>query len=119
MKVFDPTLSVLERSLDVRLQKQNALASDLANADTPGFKPLDVDFDKAMSQAVQDLEKPAEPAPVTEAAGAVEAGLDGNAVDRDKTLVSLASNALQYGASARAAGKKLAILRYVASDGNG
>ena len=32
---------------------------------------------------------------------------------------SLAANGLQYGASARAAGKKLAILRYVASDGNG
>ncbi|HUJ24581.1 MAG TPA: flagellar biosynthesis protein FlgB [Myxococcales bacterium] len=119
MKVFDPTLAVLERSLDVRLSKQNALAADLANADTPGFKPLDVDFDKAMKAAVQDLDEPAAPAPATETAGSVEAGLDGNGVDRDKTLVSLASNALQYGASARAAGKKLAILRYVATDGNG
>jgi flagellar basal-body rod protein FlgB len=117
MKLFDPTLSLLERSLDVRLQKENALATDLANADTPGFKPVDVDFEKAMNAAAQDLAAPVE-ARATEAAGVQEAGLDGNGVDRDRTLVSLASNALQYGASARAAGKKLAILRYVASDGN-
>jgi len=38
-------------------------------------------------------------------------------IEFDKTLVSLAENALQYGAAAKAAGKKLSILRYVASDG--
>ncbi len=44
-------------------------------------------------------------------------GLDGNAVDLDRTTAAIAENALQYGAAAKAAGKKLAILRYVASDG--
>jgi flagellar basal-body rod protein FlgB len=47
------------------------------------------------------------------------ATFDGNTVDLDRTMVAMAENAIQYGASARAAGKKLAILRYVASDGNG
>jgi flagellar basal-body rod protein FlgB len=32
-------------------------------------------------------------------------------------MAGLAENGLQYGASAKAAGKKLAILRYVVSDG--
>ena len=45
-------------------------------------------------------------------------GLDRNAVDLDRTMVAMAENALLYGATARAAAKKLAILRYVASDGN-
>jgi len=44
---------------------------------------------------------------------------DGNTVDLDRTMVAMAENALQYGASAKAAGKKLAILRYVVSDGQG
>jgi flagellar basal-body rod protein FlgB len=44
-------------------------------------------------------------------------GIDGNAVDADRTLVAIAENALQYGAAAKAVSKKLAILRYVASDG--
>ncbi|MGD0839194.1 MAG: hypothetical protein ABSB49_21365, partial [Polyangia bacterium] len=39
--------------------------------------------------------------------------------DLDRTMVAMAENALQYAASARAAGVKLGILRYVASDGNG
>jgi flagellar basal-body rod protein FlgB len=55
-------------------------------------------------------------APVTAAQGA-GAGLDGNAVDVDRALAAVAENAIQYNAAARAAQKKLAILRYVASDG--
>ena len=39
---------------------------------------------------------------------------DGNRVDADHALVQLAQNAIQYGASARAVGKKLEILRAVA-----
>jgi flagellar basal-body rod protein FlgB len=136
MKVFDQTLSTLERALDVRLGRQNVLAGNLANADTPGFVPRDVDFAAAMSGAAADrpalptADRPgdlplASPAatgagpadlPITSAAGA-SPGIDGNAVDADRALVALAENALSYGAVARAAGKKLAILRYVASDG--
>jgi flagellar basal body rod protein FlgB len=45
-------------------------------------------------------------------------GFDGNAVDLDRTMAGMAENGLQYGAAAKAAGKKLAILRY-AVDGGG
>jgi flagellar basal-body rod protein FlgB len=134
MRVFDRTLAALERSLDVRLERQNVLAGNVANADTPGFVPRDVDFARAMAQAPMPAAGPgggaggpttgldgprAAPASgvaLCTAEGAA-AGLDGNAVDLDRTMVALAQNALQYQASARAAGKKLAILRYVASDG--
>jgi flagellar basal-body rod protein FlgB len=126
MKLFDNTLQLLERSLDTRLERHNVLASNLANADTPGFLPRDVDFAAAMRAAAQEIgggggegQGPRAPAPtlVGAAAGAA-AGIDGNKVDADRTLVSLAENGLQYGASAKVAAKKLAILRYVASDGN-
>jgi flagellar basal-body rod protein FlgB len=43
--------------------------------------------------------------------------IDGNGVDLDRTMAVLAENGLQYAAGAKAAGKKLAILRYVVSDG--
>ena len=42
---------------------------------------------------------------------------DGNRVDLDRTMTALAENGLEYSAGSRAASKKLAILRYVASDG--
>jgi flagellar basal-body rod protein FlgB len=133
MKLFDQTLTLLERSLDIRLEQHNALASNLANADTPGYAPREVDFSAAMRAAAEDIrvnegsnafggessfaQRHASPTQPGRAQG-VSAGIDGNKVDADRTLVSLAENGLQYSASARAAGKKLAILRYVASDGN-
>jgi len=140
VRIFDATLSTLERSLDVRLARQAVLAGNVANADTPGFKPRDLDFAAAMAAAAPgagarptvegapragDLAlsargalAPAAPDEfIGEVAGAAP-GIDGNAVDLDRTLVAVSENALQYGASAKAASKKLAILRYVA-DGNG
>ena len=49
MRVFDNTLSRLERALDVRLVRENVLAANVANVDTPGFKPKDVDFTATMA----------------------------------------------------------------------
>ena len=145
MKIFDEIAS-LERALDVRGRRHTVLAGNLANADTPGFAPLDVDFDAAMAATeAAATEAAATEAAATERAtsgtavsGAAErgfdataaaigtaeelagrAGLDGNTVDVDKTMIALAENGMQYGAAARAAGKKLNILRYVASDGLG
>jgi flagellar basal-body rod protein FlgB len=140
MKVFDNTLARLERALDVRLVRQNVLSANVANVDTPAFKPKDVDFTATMAAiegAARDeggVSLPVLPTLGGTTSGAsgiaakdlpivdVPAGgasFDGNTVDLDRTMVAMAENALQYSASARAAGKKLAILRYVVSDGNG
>jgi flagellar basal-body rod protein FlgB len=122
MKLFDDTLTVLQRALDVRLERQNLLASNAANIDTPGFKEKDIDFDKAMAGVLAADGAEARALAVRNATHEVEeaiAGLDGNSVDLDRTMTAMAENSLQYGAATRAVGKKLAILRYVASDGIG
>jgi flagellar basal-body rod protein FlgB len=141
MKLFDTTLARLERSLDVRLARQNVLAANIANVDTPGYSAKDVDFKAAMAAADKSagsaesmtlaatdeshmstgaatISTRSAEIPVVDAGGSAPS-MDGNKVDLDRTMVALAENGLQYGASARAAGKKLAILRYVSSDGNG
>ncbi len=154
MRIFDDTLATLQRALDVRLERHALLAGDVANADTPGFVPRDLDFDAAMRDGLAPAGVPVpreEPTLASaghagasagdiplasagdwtgprDAGGAAStarpapgvtsgAGLDGNAVDVDRALAAVAENAIQYGAAARAAQKKLAILRYVASDG--
>ncbi len=151
MRIFDPTLATLERALDVRLARHGVLAGSVANANTPGFVPRDVDFAAAMregltpagapiptpraSLTLASAGHPVDSAPdipldlagtsATSLGGALPtiaaptsgAGLDGNAVDVDRALAAVAENAIQYGAAARAAQKKLAILRYAASDG--
>jgi flagellar basal-body rod protein FlgB len=140
VRIFDKTLLTLERALDARLLRQNVLSGNLANANTPGYVPRDVDFAAAMRQG--GLAERTEKAPAVQAgdiplltAGSpgaalggqpgspvvamegAKAGLDGNAVDVDRALAAVAENAIQYGAAARAAQKKLALLRYAASDG--
>ena len=139
MKIFDSTLTTLERALDVRLVEQNVLAGNVANADTPGYKPKELDFTAAMKAASADASagmmvttSPGHLGPngsgvsstsdiatsmVLEGRGTAPS-FDGNAVDLDRTMAGMAENGLQYGASAKAAGKKLAILRY-AVDGGG
>jgi flagellar basal-body rod protein FlgB len=139
MRIFDATMSTLERSLDVRLSRQTVLAGNLANANTPGFVQRDLDFAAAMAAASAPA-APEQAAPamrpgdlpiaapaaqlgrpeqfIGEVAGS-SPGLDGNAVDVDRASASLAENALQYGAAAKAIGKKLAMLKYAASDGQG
>ena len=141
MKLFDTTLTRLGEALDVRLVEHNVLAGNIANADTPGYKPKEVDFSQAMAAAQQaassealastDARHMGPGGAVAENAsramtaasslirdgGGTSPSIDGNQVDLDRTMAGLAENSLQYGASARAAGKKLAILRYVVSDG--
>jgi len=147
VRIFDATLSTLERALDVRLARHTVLAGNLANVNTPGFVPQEVDFRAAMSGATAAPGGPSAPdaapgpgelplnlasysppslpgapalpgaAPTAAAGPASAPGIDGNSVDADRALVAIAENAVQYGAAARAASKKLAILRYVASDG--
>jgi flagellar basal-body rod protein FlgB len=141
MKLFDTTLTRLQESLDVRLVEHNVLAGNVANSDTPGYRPKELDFSQAMAAAQQmasgdglsttdarhlgqDGAMAGEGSRATTAAttlvregAGTSPSIDGNQVDLDRTMAGLAENALQYGASARAAGKKLAILRYVVSDG--
>jgi flagellar basal-body rod protein FlgB len=139
MKLFDATTARLERAMDVRLVRHNVLASNVANVDTPGYAPKDLDFRAAFAEiaAAGGATGPTTGMRETDArhiGGAGEGGaglvrvvdvagesptLDGNRVDLDATMAHLAENGIQYGASARAVSKKLAILRYVASDGNG
>jgi len=49
MQIFDNTLTLMERALDVRLRKQVVLNSNAANVDTPEYSPQDVDFDAAIA----------------------------------------------------------------------
>ncbi|AKU93031.1 flagellar basal body rod protein FlgB [Vulgatibacter incomptus] len=144
MKLTDSTLADLQRALDVRMRRHEVLSANVANADTPAYVARDLDFDAAMSSARQSvpITMPGEASSAGHAAflplagpggtagdpaghdaelvplAGTSPGLDRNAVDLDRTMVAMAENALLYGATARAASKKLSILRYVASDGN-
>lgn len=49
---FDSYLGGLDDALILRSRRSEILASNLANADTPGYKAKDIDFKDAMSKAM-------------------------------------------------------------------
>ena len=49
---FDPTMGVLNTALNLRLANQNVISSNIANADTPGYKAKKIEFEGALREAL-------------------------------------------------------------------
>ncbi len=56
---LDQALGFHEAALRLRSERQQVLASNIANADTPNFKARDIDFSQALQNAV--AARPARP----------------------------------------------------------
>jgi len=111
---LDDLLNFHTQALRVRDQRQQVLASNIANADTPNYKARDVDFKTALQGALQAAPAAGGAALATTAPGhlagapglAAEAGLlyrtpaqgsvDGNTVDMDAERAAFADNAVHY-----------------------
>jgi flagellar basal-body rod protein FlgB len=112
--LFDTTQLALERAIQGAALRQTALADNLANANTPGYRRVDVDFHSALSRALSSgggtraaLERTGFSA-ATDATGAVRA--DGSTVDPDAEAAKLAANALEHQAAVQVAATRNAIL---------
>jgi len=94
--MLDPVSTQLDRYLTLVSQRQKLVASNIANADTPGFRTQDFDFEAQLHAALQT---PADSTPGQPTASAVP-GLrvknDGNNVDLDREARLLSENALRF-----------------------
>ena len=54
MKLFDQTLSTLERSLDYSTLKNKVISNNIANVDTPNFKSQKVEFKNVLNEAINN-----------------------------------------------------------------
>lgn len=131
---FDPVIGALNTSLNLRLLNQNVIASNIANADTPGYKAQRVEFETklrevldaggaseaqklhAKSKGVSETD-PVNPEIYDDPNG-IES-LDGNTVDRAQEMARMAENQILYDASVELLKKKLGMLRYAISEGGG
>jgi flagellar basal-body rod protein FlgB len=119
----DAGVDFFRQVLALRGYRQEILSADIANASTPGFKAVDLDFRQALAAAgAPDAARPAAapvllvddprhiaaiggPAPPGAAAAVkYQSGtavtLDGNSVDLNLEKVEAAENAVQYQAAA-------------------
>ncbi|HHW15644.1 MAG TPA: flagellar basal body rod protein FlgB [Firmicutes bacterium] len=126
----------LQRALDGTVLRHRAIAENLANVDTPGYKRLEVEFSAALKAALAAGERNDEPLARTDrrhlpgtGGGPVGAEpavfrvrettgrADGNNVDPDAELARLAENTLLYNALTQVLGRRLAMQRFVLSEG--
>jgi flagellar basal-body rod protein FlgB len=122
VELFDVTFQTLDLALGAAGKRQEVLANNLANVNTPGYKRLDVEFDGMLAKAVDAAragDKSAldamRPGVTTDDSVAVRA--DGNSVDVDQEMAFLAENNIRYNALVQLSQKKLETLKYVISDG--
>ena len=111
---LDDVLGFQQAAMRLRVQRQEVLASNIANADTPHYKARDLEFAKALqahltASAQAAALRQSHPAHLAAPAGKVGAATplraasqnsaDGNTVDLDVERAAFAENALRYEAS--------------------
>lgn len=98
MSMIDtPNISILERYLSLATYRQGLVSSNLANIDTPGYKTVDIDFQREMSRAVTGSAGQSLPM-VEQVQGLIERP-DGNNVSIDRESLLLSQTQMQFTAA--------------------
>jgi len=125
----------LESAISARTIRQDLIASNIANADTPYYKPKDIDFETALiNKANQEFGNHQPKLELAKTTSNMMDGVeddpmkptiffrdghlarnDGNSVDLDVETTELSKNNLMYNASIEALKKEAAIFKAVIS----
>ena len=95
MSLLDNTQLALESAMSGSMLRQSVLANDLANANTPNFRPEDVNFQQTLAGAMAGGESPTSVSYSPYAENVVNSQ-DGNGVDSDAINADIAQNGLLY-----------------------
>ena len=112
------TLDFQAQALTLRAERQRVIASNIANADTPGYQAKDLDFSSALKAATNQFPGAAQMATTSAGHMALPGGatateaalryatpsqtnLDSNSVDMDRERASFAENSVKYEATLR------------------
>ncbi len=109
---FDSALGIHQKALAIRSQRAEILASNIANADTPGYKARDIDFkstlanidNRAGNSLTRTNSKHIQISTIDNNPEVLyrtpnQSSLDGNTVDGQLEKSAFAENAFRYQAS--------------------
>ena len=119
-------LSSMERAIDYHVKRHALLATNVANAETPGFRPRDLSFDAALSRAKQL--RTSDPRHMGATGGnryqmslfedpVDSPGNDGNAVSMEREMGKIVANSHRYRATVEMISRRMSLLKYAATDG--
>lgn len=129
--LFDRLTTTLERSMDFRLERGNVVAANLANVDTPGYTPIELNFKEQLQQYLTGEMPPglattddrhmsmyvSEPRADVEFDNFALPNQDGNSVDLDHEMSKLSENQILYRASTTFYNKRMALMKYAITEG--
>ena len=131
---LDAALRFQQEALNLRAQRQEVLAANIANADTPGYQARDIDFASELKKVMQrgrdatsvvaltmtsTQHIPAQAlTPPTAERIPDQPSLDGNTVDMDRERTQFADNSLQYQMSLSALSGQIKGMMNVLQSGN-
>lgn len=133
---LDNALRFQQDALSLLTQRQNLLASNIANVDTPGYLAKDIDFSSQLKRAVEHNTSTTRPlslsltssSHIPAAAPTLDNGqvlyripdqptADGNTVDMDRERVNFADNNMKYQTSLTVLGSQIKNMMSVISQG--
>jgi len=110
MALVDSTQQLLEAAMRGSWERQTALTNNVANADTPGYQRVDVNFESALQSAMTSGESPAQMEFQAESQPQ-QASPNGSGVSIDQESARLAENGLDYQALTQVLGARNGIMR--------
>jgi flagellar basal-body rod protein FlgB len=111
LAMIEPVASGIERYMTLLSVRQRLVASNIANADTPGFHTKDIDFQREFENALN----PGTPE-IVEARGLYMKN-DGNNVDIDRESRLLSENDLRFALASNLARSELKAVRMAMDEG--
>ncbi len=118
------TIDALQAAMTYHRERHTVLAGNIANIDTPGFRPVDLTRRPADAPEGLATTNAGHIASTTtgdyvtsfDDGGALQ-GTDGNAVSLERELSKIDANRARYATAAELVSRRLAMLRYAAGDG--
>ena len=131
---FDDNFKLLTKVLDLRARKQQVIASNIANAETPGYSPAKFEFDEELKMAVDSQSGltltrshqnhlPVGQGDLDTIQGRItitpdQTGIgDENGVKVDDEMLALSENQILYEAAAQLLKKKMTMMSYAITGG--
>jgi flagellar basal-body rod protein FlgB len=120
----DCVTNLLTTYLDVQSQRSQTIASNIANADTPGYIAKEVDFEQFLKDAARDAALPPgqrgrmkldQPKVVEQNSGVI--GLDGNTVDTGRQMADMAQVGSNFSFGAKMLQSRLRLIRTAIREG--
>ena len=125
MSIRFSTLDSLETALTFHRERHSVLAGNVANLDTPGYKPFDLQRTTPLDGTTLAVTQSGHIASSRGSTGVVTRftdtdqlqGPDGNAVELERELAKIDANRARYATATELVSRRIALLRYAAGDG--